>query len=75
MRMTASKLRENIYRVLDEAIETGRPVEIVRKGAILRIVPEKRRSKLDNLKRRAAFVGDPDDIIHMDWMKDWSPEE
>ena len=30
MRITASKLRENLYRVLDEAIATGVPVEVVR---------------------------------------------
>ena len=72
MRITASKLRENIYRVLDEAIETGVPIEVVRKGAVLRIVPEKRPSQLANLKKRAGFEGDPDDIIGMDWSTDWS---
>ena len=46
MAITASKLRENIYRILDQAIETSVPVEISPKGAILRIVPEKRGSKL-----------------------------
>jgi len=72
MRVTASKLRENVYRILDEAIETGVPVEIVRKGVVLRIVPEKRRSKLDGLKKRSGFVGDPDDIIGMDWLSEWT---
>jgi prevent-host-death family protein len=72
MRITASKLRENIYRVLDEAIETGVPVEIVRKGTLLRIVPEPRASKLEKLKKRTGFVGDPDDIIGMDWLKEWN---
>jgi len=37
--MTASKLRQNIYRALDEVIETGVPLEIERKGKRLRIVP------------------------------------
>jgi len=72
MRVTASKLRENIYRILDEAIETGVPVEVVRKGVVLRIVPEKPRSKLDGLKKRSVFVGDPDDIIGMDWSSEWT---
>jgi len=72
MRVTASKLRENVYKILDEAIETGVPVEIVRKGVVLRIVPEKPRSKLDGLKKRSAFVGDPDDIIGMDWSSEWT---
>jgi hypothetical protein len=72
MRVTASKLRENVYRILDEAIETGQPVEIVRKGVVLRIVVEKPPSKLAGLKKRNAFVGDPDDVIGMDWSREWS---
>jgi hypothetical protein len=50
MRVTASKLRENIYRILDEAIETGQPVEIVRKGVVLRIVTEKPPSSWPGLR-------------------------
>jgi antitoxin (DNA-binding transcriptional repressor) of toxin-antitoxin stability system len=72
MTITASKLRENIYQILDNAIATGEPVEILRKGAVLRIVPEKRISKLANLKKRGAFVGDPDDIVGMDWSREWT---
>jgi antitoxin (DNA-binding transcriptional repressor) of toxin-antitoxin stability system len=72
MRVTASRLRENVYRILDEVIATGVPVEIVRKGAVLRIVPEQRASKLSRLKRRAGFEGDPDDIMGMDWLKEWT---
>jgi hypothetical protein len=71
--ITASKLRENVYRILDEAIETGKPVEVVRKGTTLTIVPPKRVSKLDNLKKRPwILVGDPQDIVHIDWSKEWT---
>ena len=73
MPITASKLRENVYRILDEAIETGKPVEVVRKGVTLTIVPSKRVSKLANLKKRPGlFVGDVEDIMHIDWLKEWS---
>jgi len=72
MRITASKLRENVYRILDEAISSGTPVEVIRKGTVLRIVPERRVSKLDRLKKRKGFHGDPDDVIGMDWSKDWT---
>ena len=72
VRVTASKLRENVYRILDEAIETGLPVEVIRKGVVLRIVAQKPASKLARLKKRSGFVGDPDDIIGMDWSKEWS---
>jgi hypothetical protein len=72
MPITASKLRENVYRILDEAIETGKPVEVLRKGVVLSIVPPKRVSKLDNLKKRTGFVGDLDDIVSIDWSKEWT---
>ena len=72
MRVTASKLRENVYRILDEAIETGVPVEVIRKGKVLKIVPDKPVSKLESLKKRKGFVGDPEDIVSMDWSKEWT---
>jgi antitoxin (DNA-binding transcriptional repressor) of toxin-antitoxin stability system len=73
MRVTASKLRENVYQILDEAIETGVPVEVIRKGKVLKIVPDKPVSKLDRLKKRKnVFVGDVEDIIGMDWSKEWT---
>jgi prevent-host-death family protein len=72
MRVTASKLRENVYQILDEAIATGVPVEVVRKGKILKIVPDKPVSKLDRLKKQKGFVGDPEDIVSMDWSKEWT---
>ncbi len=74
MAMSASELRQNIYRLLDEVLETGIPLEVERKGRTLRIVPEDRPSKLDRIVgREDALVGDPDDIIHMDWSKEWKP--
>jgi hypothetical protein len=73
MPITASKLREDVYRILDEAIETGKPVEVVRKGTTLTIVPPKRVSKMDKLQKRPGlFVGDVEDILHIDWLKEWS---
>ena len=76
MSLTASKLRENIYRILDQVLETGEPVEIVRGGRRLRIIPadEPRRGKLERLQPHAkALVGDPQDIVHLDWSGEWKP--
>lgn len=78
MALTASKLRANVYRLLDEVLETGTPLEIERNGKLLVIAPkdeEKQGSKLDNLPRREwAIVGDPDELIHMDWSSEWNPD-
>ncbi len=53
MRVTASKLREDIYNILDRALERGEPIEVLRKGRVL----------------RNALVGDPQSIVHMDWLR------
>jgi prevent-host-death family protein len=76
MKVTASKLRENIYRLLDQVVETGVPVEVVRRGRRLKIVPadEPARSKLARLEPRPeAIVGDPEELVHLDWSGEWKP--
>jgi hypothetical protein len=74
MPVTASKLRENIYRILDQVLETGVPVEIERHGKILKIVPAEIPQKLENLIDRRDFVqGDPEDMVHLDWSNTWRP--
>jgi antitoxin (DNA-binding transcriptional repressor) of toxin-antitoxin stability system len=72
MRVTASALRQDIYRILDRVLETGEVVEIERKGKLLRIVPPEPRRRLDRLPRRDYIVGDPEDLVHLDWSDEWS---
>jgi len=72
---TASKLRANIYRMLDEVLETGQPLEIERNGKTLVIAPQEQQSIWDRLPRREGFiVGDPDELIHIDWSSEWNPD-
>lgn len=77
MPISASKLRENIYKVLDEVLETGNPAQIIRRGKRLKIVPAdpvKPTSKLQRLKRRKGVLkGNPDALVHLDWSKEWNP--
>jgi hypothetical protein len=76
MALTASKLRENIYRILDRVLETGVPVEIVREGRRLQIVrvEEEPAGKLRNLEPHPdALVGDPEELVHLDWSGEWRP--
>jgi prevent-host-death family protein len=73
MQYTATRLRENIFQVLDQVIETGVPVEIKRRGKVLRIVPAEPRKKLDNLQARPYLTCDPEDIVHVDWSAEWRP--
>jgi hypothetical protein len=54
-------------------LDTGVPVEIERRGKILRIIPGEPRSKLDNLKLRPYLLSDPEDLVHLDWSMDLRP--
>jgi hypothetical protein len=75
MAVTASQLRANVYRLLDDVLESGRPLEIERKGKILVIAPQEPQSLWDRLPRReGAIVGDPDELIHIDWSSEWNPD-
>lgn len=74
MAITASQLRQDVYRLLDHVLETGVPLEIERGGKRLRIVAEEPVSKLERIKGDPdALVGNPDDIVHIDWSVYWKP--
>ena len=66
-----SHLRANLYRILDRVLKTGEPIEIDRAGKRLLLVPKEKKSKLENLVRRKVIVGDPEDLVHTDWSKEW----
>lgn len=71
MIVTASKLRQNIYKFLDRILETGEPLEVKWKGAILKIIPAVKRSKIDRLKHRHVMRDDPHSFVHIDWADEW----
>jgi hypothetical protein len=72
--ITPSRLRANIYRVLDRVLESGIPVEIERHGRRLLIVPADRESRVANLRPHPEYLrGDPEDLVHLDWSDEWRP--
>ena len=71
MTLTASKLRNNIYKILDRVLITGISVEIDRRGKILKIIPAFGQKKLENLKKHNVLEGDPESIVHLDWSREW----
>jgi len=71
MLVTTSALRQNIYRLLDQVIETGIPIEIKRKGIILKIILSEKKDKLENLKERNIINCEPDELVHIDWSSEW----
>lgn len=71
--MTATELRKDIYRVLDDVLETGVPQEVTRGARTLMIVPAGgRRLRLKDLPRREALSCSPDELVETSW--DWSPD-
>jgi antitoxin (DNA-binding transcriptional repressor) of toxin-antitoxin stability system len=73
-RYTASRLRANLYRVLDRVLETGEPVEIERKGRLLRIEAVPPTDRLSRLRPHPeAIRADPETLVHLDWSAEWQP--
>lgn len=71
---TATKLRANLYKVLDQVLATGKPVEIEWGGKLLRIVAVNPPNKLDRIVPHPNYIaGNPEEIVHMDWFAGWKP--
>lgn len=71
--MTASKLRQDIYRLLDQVLETGEPVIVERNGRRLRIIADEAPSRLGTLVRRPdVVIGDSADLVKLDWSDEWT---
>lgn len=68
---TASTLRKNIYRLLDQVADGGEPLLINRKGRLLKVVREEPPSKLSRLTRHDCIPGDPENLVHLDWSAEW----
>jgi prevent-host-death family protein len=73
MALTASALRKDVYKILDQVAETGIPAEINRRGRKLRIVSVDKKSKLANAKKRLIIKGNPEELVHFDWTHPWHP--
>lgn len=78
MAITATKLRADLYRVIDNVIKKGVPVEVELRGRKVRIVPAEPRDKLSALiKRPGVIVGDPGRLPRVKtfdekkWRKKW----
>jgi prevent-host-death family protein len=69
--VTPTELRANIYKLLEEVLETGVPLEINKGSKRLRIVPVEQANKLQNLVSRPSVIqGDPEDLVDISWEKE-----
>ena len=73
LEITATELRKNVYKLLDNILESGIPLKVKRKNKTLLITPSEPVSKLDCLDDHPdCIVGDPEDLVHMDWSAEWN---
>ena len=79
MVITASKLRQDVYQLLDQVLETGKPLAIVRKRRRLLItrapITPPTGDKLARLPARPDYiVGAPEDLVKVNFAKHWNPD-
>jgi antitoxin (DNA-binding transcriptional repressor) of toxin-antitoxin stability system len=78
MKVTATKLRSELYQILDRVLETGESVEVTRAAGTVVIKPLLSEKRARAAKRKPKpnpnlVVGDPDELIHFDWVAHWKP--
>lgn len=72
--VTPTRLRAELFQLLDRVIETGEPLEIRRNGRILKIVVEQPTDKLARITPHPDFiVGDPDQFLEPT-PYEWDPD-
>ncbi len=73
MSISLSALRQDLFKSVDQVIATGIPLEVKRKGKIVKIIVEEKKDKLANLKPHDCIVGDPEDLVSLH-MHHWDEE-
>ncbi len=69
--VSPTELRSNIFKLLDEVLNSGIPLEINKGGRLLKIVPVEKNDKLAKLVSRPdVIVGNPDDLADISWEKE-----
>ena len=74
MPMSLTALRQQLFKVVDQVIATGVPAEINRKGHVVKIVLDTKKSKLENLVQHDCIVGDPEELVNLS-LHEWNEEK
>lgn len=65
------KTAEELLKILDTVAKTGVPAQIDRLGKQLLVSPVEYEGKLAKLEAHPDFViGDPEEIVHLEWSTD-----
>ena len=63
--ISLTALRNNLFKIVDQVIQTGNPILLERKGQRLKIVLDEKKSKLENLEPHDCITGDPDELVQV----------
>lgn len=74
MTYTATRLRQNLYNILDSVAETGVPVLVERNGRTLKIIADTKPNLWDRVEKRNITVGDPEELVSREWSGEWTGE-
>ena len=70
--ISATELRANVYKILDEVLATGQPRAVRRKGQLVLIQPASGpRLRLADLPKREGLACTPDELIGTSWEREW----
>lgn len=73
-RLTATRLRAELFSTLDQVVATGEPVEIQRPSGSVRIVRAASTQRLAGLKPHPGVInGNADDLVSLSWEQAWKP--
>ncbi len=78
MPVTPTELRADLYRLLDAIVASGEPLLVRRGDVTLRIAVAARGGDQPAVLpalRHDLIVGDPNDLVHMDWTGAWTAGE
>jgi hypothetical protein len=74
MRLTATHLRAELFKTLDQVISTGEPVEVDRPGGRVRLVSAAPFGRLARLRPHpGCVVGDAGVLASLSWPDVWRP--
>jgi hypothetical protein len=73
MTITPSKLRDNLYNLLDEVLTTGKPIDIARNGQVLHIVTDRPLPRLNGIVAKKISNATDDELVNSNWEAEWKP--
>lgn len=76
MAHTTSKPGQDAYKIPDPVTETGERAENMRKGRIVTKPADALAvsSRLAQLEKRDCILGNPEDLVEIDWSQGWAAD-